>query len=400
MARRAIPIICASPSTARRAAFSAWYELFPRSQSGDPSRHGTFDDVIARLPYVRDLGFDVLYFPPIHPIGRTNRKGTNNSADRRARTIPAAPMPSAPPRAATTPIHPELGTLADFRRLVAAAARARPRGRARLRHPVLARPSLDRASIRTGSTGGPTARSSTPRTRRRNTRTSSTSISTAPRPPGTVARAARHRAVLGRRRACDLPRRQPAHQAGAVLGMADPRGEGRAPRGDLPRRGLHPAEDDAAARQGRLHPVLHLLHLAQHEARADRVPDRADHGPRQEYFRPNFFANTPDINPDLPADERPAGFRIRLVLAATLSASTASTTASSCARPRRSRARRNTSTPRNTRSRSGTGTGPATSRTISRCSTASAATTRRCSDFTQPRLLQRLERPHPASTAR
>src|SRR3546814_19927693 len=62
-----------------RAAFSAWYELMPRSQSGDPGRHGTFDDVMARLPYVRDLGFDVLYLPPIHPIGRTNRQGRNNS---------------------------------------------------------------------------------------------------------------------------------------------------------------------------------------------------------------------------------------------------------------------------------------------------------------------------------
>src|SRR3546814_421328 len=51
-----------------KAAFSAWYELLPRSQSGDAARHGTFDDVIRRLPYVRDLGFDVLYLPPIHPI--------------------------------------------------------------------------------------------------------------------------------------------------------------------------------------------------------------------------------------------------------------------------------------------------------------------------------------------
>src|SRR3546814_10879269 len=52
------------------ARFAAWYEMFPRSQSGDPARHGTLDDVIAKLPYVRDMGFDVLYFTPIHPIGR------------------------------------------------------------------------------------------------------------------------------------------------------------------------------------------------------------------------------------------------------------------------------------------------------------------------------------------
>ena len=63
----------------KRAAFSAWYELMPRSMSDDPSRHGTFDDVIRKLPYVRDMGFDVLYFPPIHPIGRTHRKGKNNT---------------------------------------------------------------------------------------------------------------------------------------------------------------------------------------------------------------------------------------------------------------------------------------------------------------------------------
>ena len=61
------------------ARFSSWYELFPRSQSGDPMRHGTFQDVIAHLPYVRDMGFDVLYFPPIHPIGSSNRKGRNNA---------------------------------------------------------------------------------------------------------------------------------------------------------------------------------------------------------------------------------------------------------------------------------------------------------------------------------
>ena len=66
------------------AAFSAWYELMPRSQSGDAGRHGTFDDVIARLPYVRSLGFDVLYMPPIHPIGHTNRKGPQQCGEGRA----------------------------------------------------------------------------------------------------------------------------------------------------------------------------------------------------------------------------------------------------------------------------------------------------------------------------
>ena len=103
-----------------QARFASWYELFPRSATTDPARHGTFDDVIARLPAIRAMGFDVLYFPPIHPIGHTNRKGRNNACAR-SRTTSAAPMRSAARKAATTPIHPQLGTLEDFRALVAAA---------------------------------------------------------------------------------------------------------------------------------------------------------------------------------------------------------------------------------------------------------------------------------------
>ena len=62
-----------------RAAFASWYEMFPRSATADETRHGTFADVTRRLPAIRDMGFDVLYFPPIHPIGTTNRKGRNNA---------------------------------------------------------------------------------------------------------------------------------------------------------------------------------------------------------------------------------------------------------------------------------------------------------------------------------
>ena len=91
------------------AGFASWYELFPRSMSDDPHRHGTFDDVIRKLPYVRDMGFDVLYFPPIHPIGRKNRKGRNNSLTARPGRSGQSPTRSAPSGAATTRIHPELG---------------------------------------------------------------------------------------------------------------------------------------------------------------------------------------------------------------------------------------------------------------------------------------------------
>ncbi|MGD8475769.1 MAG: alpha-1,4-glucan--maltose-1-phosphate maltosyltransferase [Burkholderiales bacterium] len=104
-----------------KAAFSAWYELMPRSQSGDVNRHGTFDDVIARLPYIRELGFDVLYMTPIHPIGRVNRKGRNNSL-KPGKGDPGSPYAIGSDEGGHDAIHPELGDFDDFARLVDAAA--------------------------------------------------------------------------------------------------------------------------------------------------------------------------------------------------------------------------------------------------------------------------------------
>jgi starch synthase (maltosyl-transferring) len=103
-----------------QARFAAWYELFPRSMADDESRHGTFDDVIAKLPYVAGMGFDVVYFPPIHPIGRTARKGRNNALVAEP-DDPGSPYAIGGVEGGHTAVHPELGTLDDFRRLVAAA---------------------------------------------------------------------------------------------------------------------------------------------------------------------------------------------------------------------------------------------------------------------------------------
>ncbi|WP_231712331.1 maltotransferase domain-containing protein [Vineibacter terrae] len=105
----------------RAAAFASWYEIFPRSQSGDPARHGTFDDVIRNLPRIRAMGFDVLYFPPIHPIGRTNRKGRNNSLQA-GPTDPGSPYAIGASEGGHDAIHSELGSIDDFRRLREAAA--------------------------------------------------------------------------------------------------------------------------------------------------------------------------------------------------------------------------------------------------------------------------------------
>lgn len=103
------------------ARFASWYEMFPRSAGTVEGQSATFDDVIAQLPRIQAMGFDVLYFTPIHPIGRSNRKGRNN-------TLKAEPGDPGVPYAIGSElgghdaIHPDLGTLDDFRRLVRAAA--------------------------------------------------------------------------------------------------------------------------------------------------------------------------------------------------------------------------------------------------------------------------------------
>jgi starch synthase (maltosyl-transferring) len=102
-----------------RAAAGAWYEMVPRSQSLLPGRHGTFRDCIERLPDIAAMGFDVLYFTPIHPIGLTNRKGRNNAL-RAEPGDPGSPYAIGSPAGGHDAINPELGTLEDFRDLVAA----------------------------------------------------------------------------------------------------------------------------------------------------------------------------------------------------------------------------------------------------------------------------------------
>ncbi len=100
-----------------KARFSSWYEMFPRSASPEPEKHGTFRDVIDRLPYVAELGFDVLYLPPIHPIGKSFRKGQNNTLVA-SPTDPGSPWGIGLDEGGHKAIHPELGTLDDFQALV------------------------------------------------------------------------------------------------------------------------------------------------------------------------------------------------------------------------------------------------------------------------------------------
>src|SRR5919106_908767 len=103
-----------------KARFSAWYEMFPRSCASNPGAHGTFRDCEQRLSYIAGMGFDVLYLPPIHPIGRSFRKGKNNDLTAGPEDV-GSPWAIGAKEGGHKAIHPQLGSLEDFRRLVAKA---------------------------------------------------------------------------------------------------------------------------------------------------------------------------------------------------------------------------------------------------------------------------------------
>ncbi len=100
-----------------KARFASWYEVFPRSCSPDAGRHGTLRDCEAWLPYIASMGFDVVYLPPIHPIGTTFRKGKNNSVLAEPGDV-GSPWAIGTAEGGHKSIHPQLGTLADFRRFI------------------------------------------------------------------------------------------------------------------------------------------------------------------------------------------------------------------------------------------------------------------------------------------
>jgi len=116
-----------------QARFGAWYEMVPRSQSKIPGQHGTFMDCIARLPDVAAMGFDVLYFTPIHPIGKINRKGRNNAVTA-SEGDPGSPYAIGGVEGGHDAVHPELGTLL-IRGQVGPRGPVRARHRVKRRHP-------------------------------------------------------------------------------------------------------------------------------------------------------------------------------------------------------------------------------------------------------------------------
>jgi starch synthase (maltosyl-transferring) len=104
-----------------KALFSAWYEFFPRSCPPEQGTHGTFKDCEKMLPYIKEMGFDVVYLPPIHPIGKTNRKGKNNAPVAAPDDV-GSPWAIGSEEGGHDAVHPALGTIGDFERFARKAA--------------------------------------------------------------------------------------------------------------------------------------------------------------------------------------------------------------------------------------------------------------------------------------
>ena len=259
---------CTAPGTSSSPA--------PRAAVLDPATGlwtvGHLRTAAERLPAVAGMGFDVIYLTPIHPIGTTARKGPNNTliADETTR---AARTRSARPTAGTTPSTPT-----SARSTTSTPSSPRPRNSAsrwRWTSPCSARPTTPRSTTTPGVVHHP---------RRRHHRVRGEPAEEVPghlpaelrqRPGGRLRRDAPGHPGLDRPRRQDLPRRQPAHQAGGVLGVAHRRRRPGPPRGHLAGRGVHQAGDDARPGQGRVPAVLHLLRLAQREVGARGVPARS-----------------------------------------------------------------------------------------------------------------------------
>ena len=334
-----------------RAGHAAWYELFPRSFGG-------LKGAIEHLSYVADLGFDVVYLPPIHPIGTTHRKGRGNSLVRRSRR-PGQPVghrwPRRRPRRGRTPSSaPSTTSTPSSTPPRTSASRWRSTTRS-----SAARTTPGSAITRSGSSAARTARSATPRTRPRSTRTSTRSSS------GRADDADRVRAVGGvprRARALDRPRRphvpgrQPAHQAAGVLGVGDRRRARPSPRRPLPRRGVHRAGDDGQARRGRLHArATPTSPGATSRGSCASTSTSSPTPPLVEYMRPSFWPNTPDILDDHLRHAPPARSRCGSSWPRRSCRSTASTPATSSARTSPpTTPPRSTGTPRSTSSRRAT----------------------------------------------
>ena len=293
----------------QRALFGTWYEFFPRSEGAtdDPETgkvtSGTFRTALKRLDYVADLGFDVIYLPPIHPIGEVNRKGPNN-------TLTPGPDDTGSPWAIGSKdgghdaIHPDLGTFEDFDAFV---ARAGELG-LEVALDLALQCAPDHPWVKTHPEWFTTRADGIDRLRREPAQEVPGHLprQLRQRPDRHLPRGAAHRQAVDVPRRADLPRRQPAHQAGRVLGVAAARGPAYRPGRAVPGRGVHPAGDDEHARRDRLPPVLHLLHVAHGQVGDRGLPPRAL-PPHRPPDAAELLRQHPRHPPRVPPVRRPGG---------------------------------------------------------------------------------------------
>ncbi len=260
-----------------RAGVGAWYEFFPRSEGArrfkdGTVKSGTFRSAMKQLPRVRGMGFDVLYLPPIHPIGRINRKGRNNTLDPQPGD-PGSPWAIGAAEGGHDTVHPDLGSLADFRAFVRA---AEAEGiEVALDLALQAAPDHPWVTEHPGVVHDPPGRHDRLRREPAEEVPGHLPGQLRQRPRGHPRRGAARGPALDRAGREHLPRRQPAHQAPAVLGVAHRHRDGRASRRGVPRRGLHAPGAAAESGFGGIPAELHLLHVAEHEDRARGLPHRA-----------------------------------------------------------------------------------------------------------------------------
>ena len=301
----------------KRAGFSAWYEFFPRSFSRTPGAHGTFDEAQDMLAEIAALGFNIVYLPPIHPIGRTNRKGRNNTLEATPADV-GSPWAIGSEKGGHKAVHPALGTLESFRKFVWKAGELGMEVALDIAfqcspdHPYVRRtPRVVQVAPRrqrpVRGKSAETIRGHHPlRLRVRDLARIVGGAEIRPRP-------------LDRLRSAGVSYRQSPYEALRLLAVGDPGDQDPASGRALPERGLHATEIEIPPRQSRLHPRVHLFHLAEHEGRAGVLPAGTLRPARKSVFWPNFWPNTPDILAEsLQYGGRPA-FGQRLVLAATLS---------------------------------------------------------------------------------
>ena len=318
------PVVRRSGSTAsarstRRGTSSSPAPRAPRSARTRPrSSTARSPPRPQRIPAVAAMGFDVLYLPPIHPIGKVNRKGRNNTlvaapggrrlavGDRLGRGRPRRDPPATG--------HP--GGLPRVRRRRRRSTAWRSRWTSRCRPRRTTRGSREHPEFFTTRADGTIAYAENPPKKYQDIYPLNWDNDY--RRP--ARRGAARRPALGRAGRQDLPGRQPAHQGAQLLAVADRQGQGVRPGRAVPGRGVHPAGHDERARQDRLHPVVHVLHLAHH--RPGRCASTwASCSPRPDWMRPNFWPNTPDILHESLQHGGPPMFKIRAVLASMLSPS-------------------------------------------------------------------------------